>query len=481
MVNSAEKREGKGTYNPSSSRSFIDKVEKSRNGGNKKRASVSATQKKADPKKTEVNVATKKVSKKGTKNSGQLEIRKTRYSSNLEKAAKQIQTELFEHLEFLNIATNGKKMDEGFYVGLERILSQNRDLYLDKEERTRIAANALEVLIGKTTDNDICKAQIRKYIDSPFGIFDFILEAPASDIFLVQNKICLIFLSGDKPVDIVIPNHLLATWYKFVDRFVTLTTYASDIAKTKFDQTNAILDYECDKVRFNVVHKALSAVRDNRPIIALRTQLLHVATPSIEASHKFTKNWFNGQKHLTATQKDFLLDVSFSKNFLFCGSTSSGKTVGLRALSGYRIEDKSNVITIEDTPELFLPVNIAYLTNYKFNIRDLFTLSLRESPSQIIIGETRSSEIVNILESGLVFKCATTIHASSFEKVIMRILFLAKTDNETNYTTKDIMTLITTVMDCFIFMKDRKVAEIWKRKDNIDDWSDTLHNYELVK
>ena len=97
----------------------------------------------------------------------------------------------------------------------------------------------------------------------------------------------------------------------------------------------------------------------------------------------------------------------------------------------------------------------------------------------MLIGETRSAEIVNILESGLVFNCGTTLHANSFEKVIMRIVFLAK-NTDTNYSTDDILKLILAVMGGFIWMKERKIVGIWKRKDKIENVDVVYQNYEKV-
>ena len=150
-------------------------------------------------------------------------------------------------------------------------------------------------------------------------------------------------------------------------------------------------------------------------------------------------------------------------------------------MGGYRINEKRNLITIEDTPELFLPINIAYLTNDNFRIQDLFKITLRENPSHVIVGETRGEEIVDILESALVFRCGTSIHADSLSKAIMRIVFMVKGSDLNSYNTDDINSLITSTMDGFIYMKNRKVEGIWKRKDINDcDMNNALKNYEQV-
>lgn len=380
----------------------------------------------------------------------------------LSQAAKEIKHDLINNLQFLSHTTNNSLMEKEFFLPLERTLSEHRDLYFKDDLRKQIASNAIQKTTGKvtqTTDGeDLGSAIIKRYIFNPFGIFDFILTLRASDIFIVRDKISFTATNDEKATEIKIPTELLPTWYKFVDRFITLTLYASDIPKTKFDRVNAILDYETETVRFNVVYEALSAVRDGRPIISLRNQLLDFNKSNSKEGAAFNDRYIKEQ-NLSKEQLDFIHDIALNNSFLIYGETGSGKSTLLKYMGNYKPEERRNLITIEDTPELFLPVNIAYLTNDKFSIRDLFKVSLRENPSHIFIGETRSEEIIDILESGLVFNCGTTLHANSFEKVIMRIVFLIKSAGA-SYSTDDIFQLITTVMGGFIWMQNRKIKEV---------------------
>jgi len=94
-------------------------------------------------------------------------------------------------------------------------------------------------------------------------------------------------------------------------------------------------------------------------------------------------------------------------NLVFCGSTGSGKTTALNVFSRY-IPEEERIITIEDTPELRLKQeHVVTLCTKDSNIegkgeitmRQLFVNSLRMRPDRIIVGEVRSEEILDMVES----------------------------------------------------------------------------------
>jgi len=104
----------------------------------------------------------------------------------------------------------------------------------------------------------------------------------------------------------------------------------------------------------------------------------------------------------------FLISCIAAKlNVVFCGSTGTGKTTTLNVLSRH-IPAHERIITIEDTPELRLkqehvvtlqtkPANIEGRGN--ITIQDLFINSLRMRPDRIIIGEVRSHEMMDLIQS----------------------------------------------------------------------------------
>lgn len=95
-------------------------------------------------------------------------------------------------------------------------------------------------------------------------------------------------------------------------------------------------------------------------------------------------------------------------NIFISGSTNSGKTTFLNALSAFIPEDE-RVITIEDSAEL----QLAHIKNLvrleartanaqgegKISIAELIKASLRMNPSRIVVGEVRSAEALDMLQA----------------------------------------------------------------------------------
>ncbi len=104
----------------------------------------------------------------------------------------------------------------------------------------------------------------------------------------------------------------------------------------------------------------------------------------------------------------FLINAMKAKlNVVFCGATGTGKTTTLNVLSRH-LPEHERIITIEDTPELhLLQKHVVSLQSKPANIegkgaittRDLFVNSLRMRPDRIIIGEIRSGEMLDLIES----------------------------------------------------------------------------------
>lgn len=111
---------------------------------------------------------------------------------------------------------------------------------------------------------------------------------------------------------------------------------------------------------------------------------------------------------LTQESADFLgRAVRARCNLLVTGSTSSGKTTVLNALSGY-IPPEERVITIEDAAELQLqqPHVLRYETRTgnaegqgAITIRDLVRTALRLRPDRIIVGEVRGPEALDMVQA----------------------------------------------------------------------------------
>ena len=95
-------------------------------------------------------------------------------------------------------------------------------------------------------------------------------------------------------------------------------------------------------------------------------------------------------------------------NLLISGSTGSGKTTFLNALSGYIPKDE-RIITIEDSAELQIRgvKNIVRLETrnksssgeHQITIRDLIKTSLRMRPDRLIVGEVRDASACDMLQA----------------------------------------------------------------------------------
>ena len=135
---------------------------------------------------------------------------------------------------------------------------------------------------------------------------------------------------------------------------------------------------------------------------------------------------------LTQPMLDFLAAaVACRLNIIVSGGTGAGKTTLLNVLSGF-ISNLERIVTIEDAAELKLRQrHVVRLETRPPNIerqgavrqRDLVVNALRMRPDRIIVGEVRSEEALDMLQSmntghdgGL-----TTIHANSPRDALYRL------------------------------------------------------------
>lgn len=118
-------------------------------------------------------------------------------------------------------------------------------------------------------------------------------------------------------------------------------------------------------------------------------------------------------------------------NIIIAGGTGTGKTTLLNALALF-IPDDQRIITIEDTPELYInqPDVVRMQTRPPNSegggsivIRDLLINSLRMRPDRIIVGECRGPEAFEMLQAMSTGHdgSLSTIHASSSREVITRL------------------------------------------------------------
>lgn len=294
-------------------------------------------------------------------------------------------------------------------------------------------------------------------LSSTFGVFSVLTRSHYSDVIITAHRITLSsHLYGKSVVNI--PQESLAVYQYLVMHMINNVIFYNG---KKFDPGNAILDAQMEGVRFNVTHACLNTL-DNFPVVVMRIQVMgndRNKTNSLIANEKKYLDGIGASEE----QRKVLEECSMKKNFFIFGTVGSGKTVLLKYLANKNLDKKNNLCTIEDTAELFVPTNLALQTNQNYSIKDLFTASLRQNPSSLYIGETRTAEIVDILEAGLAFSIGSTIHATSLQKAIERIFFMSL---PRHIDRESVMSLIVASVDVFIFMDKLKLKGMWEKDSN---------------
>ena len=118
-----------------------------------------------------------------------------------------------------------------------------------------------------------------------------------------------------------------------------------------------------------------------------------------------------------------------SMSMFICGETASGKTTTLNASTVF-IRPTAKVITIEDTPEVYIPhpnwisecTRKGETESSSIELFDLLKSALRQRPNYIIVGEIRGKEgavAFQAIQTG--HPVISTFHAASMQKLIQRI------------------------------------------------------------
>lgn len=135
---------------------------------------------------------------------------------------------------------------------------------------------------------------------------------------------------------------------------------------------------------------------------------------------------------LSPASAEFLdLCVKLRKNIVVSGGTGTGKTTFLNALST-AVPEEERIVVIEDSSELKLQQKHSlYLESQQadthgrgaLSIRDLFKASLRMRPDRIIVGEVRSGEALDMVQSMISGHSGsmTTVHANSARDALVRL------------------------------------------------------------
>ncbi len=192
----------------------------------------------------------------------------------------------------------------------------------------------------------------------------------------------------------------------------------------RIDEASPMVDARLpDGSRVNVIIPPLSL---SGPLLSIRKfGSVPVSETMMLESRTFTKEMIY-----------FLKAAIHSKlNILVSGGTGAGKTTLLNVLSAH-IPDNERIITIEDSAELKLnqhhtislesrPANIE--SKGEITLTDLVKNSLRMRPDRIIVGETRGSEVMDMLQAMNTGHpgSMSTIHANSPSDAVSRMEIMA--------------------------------------------------------
>jgi pilus assembly protein CpaF len=229
------------------------------------------------------------------------------------------------------------------------------------------------------------------------------------------------------------------------------TRFLRAINKSVSNTTPLVDGQLSDGSRVNVIHESIS---DGETVITIR---------------RFpNKTWtLMDLVDMGSIPIDMALDigrlVEGRASVLVVGGTGSGKTTLLNAASGC-IPTDERIVTVEDSRELRLhpdASNVIHLQARRgtekveeVTMQRLVKNALRMRPDRIIVGETRSAEVIDYLQA-----CSTghegsmsTIHANSPQETMTRINLLIA-QSGVALRNEDVMDAIGLAIDIIVFAK----------------------------
>jgi len=213
-----------------------------------------------------------------------------------------------------------------------------------------------------------------------------------------------------------------------------------ELTGAKFPTEDALLS-----AIHNVAQWVGRQINDERPVLDARLpngSRVHAVIPTASRKIYLTIRKFSrqvltldnliGLGSLSPAAKEFLeICVRLKKNILVSGGTGTGKTSLLNAVST-AIPEEERIVVIEDTSELrLIQKHCLYLEAQPPNafdkggltVRQLFVASLRMRPDRIIVGEVRSGEALDLIQSMLSGHAGSlsTVHANSARDALIRV------------------------------------------------------------
>lgn len=220
----------------------------------------------------------------------------------------------------------------------------------------------------------------------------------------------------------------------FVEQFTQRV--ANGVSKP-FNKQSPILEAETECLRITIVHESVAL---SGRCICIRKSLPYV---------RLTYDRIIAEKYCSEDVLELLVRCIENKmNMVIVGEPGSGKTELCKFLSGY-IAGEDRVITIEDTPEWHYSSlhpdrdSVELQINAQMDYSAAIKTCLRLNPKWIMLSETRSKEIVHLIESfSTGVRGLTTLHAADVRNIPDRMLNMAGNERDAERFENDIYSFI---------------------------------------
>ncbi len=315
----------------------------------------------------------------------------------------------------------------------------NEEVY--KSLRDKIHAELVEMMkeYADETDTETLKKTARNKIEEIIKRLDLKLPAAVSEKlfkelcddvaglgvledFLKDAAVTEIMVNGPKNIYIEKAGKLFESPVTFPDekRLKTVIERIVSQIGRHIDEASPIVDARLkDGSRVNAVIRPISL---NGPALTIRKFL----------KNKLSADALISSGSISKEMVEFLKTaVILKRNIIISGGTGTGKTTLLNAVSSF-IPDKERLVTIEDSAELQLQQkHVVRLESRpkstegtgEVSIRRLVVNALRMRPDRIIVGECRSGEALDMIQSMLTGHegSMSTVHANSESDAISRL------------------------------------------------------------
>lgn len=358
------------------------------------------------------------------------------------------------------------------YISLEELMTK-KERYI--EIRNKVAKKCRGELLEFFSSNEVGPATSKTLIDNiaewiikdffDYGLLYEILKNPKVTNIKIENGFILYTEIGSKDTKIFRENNS-ALSNKEVERLITKISRNSISLST----SSPIVDTILPKIgyRVNMILKSLTS--SSTHVVTIRKKYDFINFDFYIKNDYFPAKW----------EKAFEKLVNGRQNIIIAGGTGSGKTSLLNSIAKDLISDKESIITIEDTPEIFVnkPASVGfYSKEHVAKVEDLFKASLRQQPDRILVGEIRDGNMayymIQAMNTGHDGNLST-IHASSAPQVLSRLNNLLKQSEEAGgYDEKTISSMIRNSINYIIYVghirendgKKFKLLDVIKVKD----------------